>query len=359
MPRYPNEDDLFKDSTMTFGQHLEELRACLFKAILGLTVGMLVGLAVGKWVVEFIQTPLQSALKEYYNEKAFQAIDGVAKELKERGYSQEHIESFVASIKERVKRDKVTFEVYYFDREHLLEQLKDDPSLSKATLSPTEPSAGDSAAAVAGQKLMPMPLYRPSSEDPRLQVKSLNAQEPFMIYLKASLLVGVVFASPWIFYQIWSFVGAGLYPHEKKYVHMFLPFSVGLFLAGASMAFFFVFEPVLRFLLSFNTMLGIAPEMRINEWMGFVLLLPLGFGVSFQLPLVMLFMERIGIFTVNAYMKSWRVAILAIFILAMTLTPSGDPYSMCLMAFPLCFLYMGGIALCRFLPRQRSAFNDA
>jgi sec-independent protein translocase protein TatC len=172
-------------------------------------------------------------------------------------------------------------------------------------------------------------------------------------------LVGAVLASPWVFYQIWAFVAAGLYPREKRYVHVFLPISIGLFLAGASLAFFFVFQPVLRFLFSFNTMLGVDPDPRINEWLGFVLLMPLGFGVSFQLPLVMLFMERIGIFTVQAYLSSWRVAVLTIFVLAMVLTPSGDPYSMCLMAIPLCVLYFGGILLCRFLPRQRSAFEES
>jgi sec-independent protein translocase protein TatC len=156
-----------------------------------------------------------------------------------------------------------------------------------------------------------------------------------------------------VFYQIWSFVAAGLYRHEKRYVHMFLPFSILLFLTGASMAFFLVFEPVLRFLFSFNSMLGIDPDPRISEWLGFVLLLPLGFGVSFQLPLVMLFLERIGIFDVHMYLSSWRIAILAIFVLAMLLTPSGDPYSMLLMALPLTVLYFGGIMLCRFLPRQR------
>ena len=85
-------------------------------------------------------------------------------------------------------------------------------------------------------------LFEPIADDPRIHMKSLNAQETFMIYMKASLMVGVVLASPWVFYQIWSFVAAGLYPHERRYVHIFLPMSLALFLAGAAMAFFFAFE---------------------------------------------------------------------------------------------------------------------
>ena len=119
-----------------------------------------------------------------------------------------------------------------------------------------------------------------------------------------------------------------------------------------------VFEPVLNFLFSFNRSLGIDPDPRINEWLGFVLLLPVGFGIGFQLPLVMLFLERIGVFTVRSYLAQWRVAVLVIFVLAAMLTPP-DPYSMLLMAFPLTFLYFGGILLCKLLPRKPNPFGEA
>ena len=89
--------------------------------------------------------------------------------------------------------------------------------------------------------------------------------------------------------------------------------SLVLFLAGAGGAYFLAFDKVLAFLLSFNSMMGIDPDLRINEWMSFALLLPLAFGISFQLPLVMLFLERIGLFTVKTYLASWRMAVLVIF----------------------------------------------
>jgi sec-independent protein translocase protein TatC len=136
---------------------------------------------------------------------------------------------------------------------------------------------------------------------------------------------------------------------------MFLPMSLGLFLSGAAVAFFLAFDKVLAFLLSFNRMMGIDPDLRINEWMSFALLLPLGFGASFQLPLVMLFLERIGLVTVKTYLSSWRMAVVAIFILALVLNPSGDPASMCLMACPLTVLYFGGVLLCKVFPRGRQA----
>ncbi len=179
-----------------------------------------------------------------------------------------------------------------------------------------------------------------------VDVQALSVHEPFMIFIKAALVLGLVISSPWVFYQIWLFVAAGLYPQEKNLVYRFMPISLGLFLAGSSLAFFFVFEPVLDFLFQFNRMLNINAEPRITDWMSFVLILPLGFGISFQLPLVMVLLERIGVFTVENYLTNWRIAVLIIFVLSMFLTPA-DPMSMLLMAIPLTGLYFGGIWLCQ------------
>jgi sec-independent protein translocase protein TatC len=195
-----------------------------------------------------------------------------------------------------------------------------------------------------------------------VSITTLSAQEAFGIYIKAALLVGVVLASPWIFYQLWTFVAAGLYVHERKWVWTFLPISIGLFLAGAFIAFFFVFDFVLDYLLQFNAWLGLDPDPRISEWLGFVLIMPIGFGLGFQLPLVMLFLERIGVFDVAAYTSQWRTAVLVIVIVSAILTPA-DPYSLLFLAVPLCVLYFGGVALCRWFgdapPPRRPAAGQA
>jgi sec-independent protein translocase protein TatC len=101
----------------------------------------------------------------------------------------------------------------------------------------------------------------------------------------------------------------------------------------------------------------IDPDPRISEWLGFVMFLPLGFGLSFQLPLVMLMLHRIGIFSIEAYWARWRIAILVIFVVSMVLTPA-DPVSMLFMAIPLTFLYFGGIGLCKWMPRGKSPFQE-
>jgi sec-independent protein translocase protein TatC len=192
----------------------------------------------------------------------------------------------------------------------------------------------------------------------KVRFQVLNAQEAFMIWLKAALVTGLVIASPYVFYQLWIFVAAGLYPHEKSYVFIYLPISILLFFGGAALAFVFVFQPVLDFLFLFNKGMNADFDPRIGEWLSFVLIMPIGFGLSFQLPLVMLFINRIGLVTIETYIAQWRIAILTIFVVAMILTPA-DPISMMLMAAPLCALYMLGIAMCRYMPRGRNPFDEA
>ncbi len=362
MPR-PREEDLFADTTMTFGEHLEELRTCLFRAIAGLLVGFVVGLYFGGNVVAFIQRPLKKALSEYYEDQAVERLS----ELQTEGRLPP---GDISHYRRLVEKDQLLASEVYLDPEEIREYARklwpdlDIPAGAPGAGSATADSQGAGEAAeaessagraVRREDMVRMFLWRPTDDEVR--VTSLSAHEPFSIYLKAALVTGALLASPWIFFQIWAFVAAGLYPHEKQYVHVFLPFSLGLFLLGAALAFFFVFEPVLRFLFMFNAWLGIEQDIRISEWLGFVLILPLGFGIAFQLPLVMLFLERIGIFDVEAYLMKWRIAILVIAVVSMILTPA-DPYSMVLMAGPLTLLYFGGILLCRLMPKAKSPFDD-
>jgi len=160
-------------------------------------------------------------------------------------------------------------------------------------------------------------------------------------------------ASPWIFYQIWAFVAAGLYQHERKYVHIYLPMSIGLFMTGAVFCFYFVFPLVLSFLIGFSQWLGVELQPRLSEYISLVLMMPMMFGISFQLPLVMLFLERIGVVTVQTYTENWRMSVLVMAIVSMLLTPS-DPGSMLLMLAPLIVLYFAGIQLCKMKPRAEA-----
>jgi sec-independent protein translocase protein TatC len=354
------EDDLFRESTMTFGQHLEELRGCLIRSMAGLLAGFLLGLLVGEYVVDLIQWPLTKALTHYYE---IDTLNRVGTEVEKFKGSERALPWTAEEIKNRVEKEGLFADKVFIDPIQLFQELKRvypeqfkgiDAPPQKPRTDFSDPAKSDAYK----DDLLCLFLWHRGEDDPRVQIKSLSASEAFNVYIKASLLVGVLLASPWIFYQIWSFVAAGLYPTERRYVHVYLPFSFGLFAVGAMLAFFVVFEPVLNFLFSFNRSLGIDPDPRISEWLGFVLMLPVGFGIGFQLPLVMLFLERIGVFNARTYISQWRIAVLVIFVTAAILTPP-DPYSMLLMALPLTFLYFGGILLCVFMPRKANPFGES
>ena len=317
---------------MTFGEHLEELRTCLVRATLGLAVAVILGFLVAQPVVKLIEEPLRRALGNYYTKRSIETFDA----WQPRGGTGPALPYSRREVVEAVEKHGLTFE---------LREVHAD-RLARALSGADEPPA---AAGFDPAALVPLLLWQPLAKDSRVSITTLSAQEAFGIYVKAALLVGVVLASPWIFYQLWTFVAAGLYPHEKRWVRLFLPISIGLFLAGVFLAFFFVFDFVLDYLLQFNEWLGLDPDPRISEWLGFVLILPIGFGLGFQLPLVMLFLERIGIFDVETYAAQWRIAVIVIFIVSAILTPA-DPYSLLFLAVPLCLLYFGGLAICRWLP---------
>jgi sec-independent protein translocase protein TatC len=345
-------EDLFESTKMTFGEHLDELRRALIKAVTAFAVFVLLGILFGRPLVNYIQTPLRQALLEHYSKMELRQYRAHVEQLAAEGkVAPADIDAAVADY----AKEGLFSEDRYIDERQIIDSLRSRYPKLEDPLTDGE-SVGDHDL-VRREDLIKVRLYHDVERDPRLQLVGLGTPEPLIAWMKVGLVLGAVMSSPSVFYFIWSFIAAGLYPHEQRYVHIFLPFSVGLFLAGAGLAFFVVFKYVLGFLLWVYEAMNIDPELRLSDWLSFVLFLPLGFGISFQLPLVMLFLERIGIFSVKTYLSHWRIAVLVIAFLAMILTPA-EPYSMLFMATPLIGLYFFGILLCHWMPRRTTPFGE-
>ena len=348
-------DDLFDSSTMTFGEHLEELRQCLVKAILWLAAGLVIGLFFADRVIIFVKSPLENAIQQFSADR----------DLHRLGYTDLKADD-LQPLRDFLMQNGLAWQVTY--------QIPDEyQTLTMESVAATsKKNTDESSEEDAPPVIEPLDMAKllsaipdPSTLKPRVQliqskssVSSFKIEESFMIWVKAGLIVGAIFASPMIFYHIWSFVAAGLHFHERKYVYMYMPVSVVLFVSGVVLAFFLVLHYVLTFLLAFNGSMDVAVEPRLTYYINFVLLLPLGFGIAFQLPLVMLFLQRIGLFETQAYIESWKVAILVIFVLSMLLTPA-DVTSMIALAIPLIILYVLGILMCHFMPRGRGMGSAA
>jgi sec-independent protein translocase protein TatC len=350
------EDDLFRQSSMSFGEHLDELRRRLFRAAFWLIGGVIIGFFVSEPVAHALQDPMERALREYKQkttQKNLPASDA-EQQLATQGWIGDRVYVQPSAIEGSLKNSFPDLQLPKTPLKSKTVPGKNATAPDKnATAADKNATAADKDAEAAG--LVPLTIWRPGSTDPSTQLNSFGAVEPFVIYLKTALLTGIILASPMIFRELWLFIAAGLYPHERRYVHVFLPLSIGLFLAGVLMGFFVAFPKVLTFLLSFNVYLGINPMPRIEDYWSFVLFLPLAFGIGFQLPLVMLFINRIGLVTTEAYLKQWRLAVLAIWIIAMVMMPSPDVLSMTLLALPMTLLYFLGIALCKYTSGRRPA----
>jgi sec-independent protein translocase protein TatC len=161
--------------------------------------------------------------------------------------------------------------------------------------------------------------------------------EAFFTYMKVSFLAGIVIASPVIIYQFWVFVAPGLYEKERKYLVPIVFLSVIFFIGGALFCFFIVFPFGIKYFLSFSTDV-IQPLISMKEYLSFTAKMILAFGLIFELPLVIVFLAKLGIVSVDFLRKNRKYAILLIFIVAAILTPP-DVVSQILMAIPLMFLY--------------------
>jgi len=173
----------------------------------------------------------------------------------------------------------------------------------------------------------------------------LSYQEGFYAYIKLCLITSVFMAYPIILYQIWKFVEAGLFKKERRYVKAFAPISYIAFITGVLFGYYFLIPYGLQFLIKILGG-GIQPVITMSQYISLVTLLTLALGIVFQLPLVMLFISKIGILKAEDFIK-WRLyAIFIIFILAAVITPP-DPFTQVMTALPMIILYEVGILTIR------------
>jgi sec-independent protein translocase protein TatC len=191
---------------------------------------------------------------------------------------------------------------------------------------------------------------------PEASLIALAPADPFIVYMKIALVAGLIFSSPWVFYQLWMFVAAGLYPHERRYVHIAVPFSVVLFVTGA-LFFLFVVAPIsLRFFLKFGDFIDVAPNWTLQKYISFITVLMLVFGIAFQTPIAIFILNRTGLVSIQALRRARKFVLLGIFIVAAMATPP-DVISQITLAIPLYALFELGILLSYFASRRKSSKN--
>lgn len=201
-------------------------------------------------------------------------------------------------------------------------------------------------------------LEQAQEQVPVFEPVYINVIEPFIMKLKLSLAIGFAMAFPLIAAQIWGFVAPGLYRHERR---AFLPILLGmpvLFLTGASLLYYIVMPLAWRFMIEVGSGFDAELSQRIGDYLGIVIQMILAFGISFQLPLVLMLMARVGFVGSEALKRFRKYAIVCVFAFAAMVTPP-DIISQIILGIPLWLLYELSIFAVRLVEKKRSETADS
>ena len=184
-----------------------------------------------------------------------------------------------------------------------------------------------------------------------------EAPEMFMLWIKIAALTGVLIASPYIMLQVWLFIAPGLYAKEKKFAIPFVLASSALFIGGAAFSHYFVFPAAWTFFASFsNEFVEFLP--RVGPIFGMYVKLMLGIGLTFQLPILMFVLARLGIVSAGFLVRNFKYAVLLIFIFAAVITPDGNPVTQVMVGGPMVVLYLFGIAAAWLFGKSKKSDPD-
>ena len=199
-------------------------------------------------------------------------------------------------------------------------------------------------------------LYSTKNLQFDINLQVLKIQTVFIIKLEIALIFGIVISLPYIFYQIWQFVAPGLLEKERKYVFPVIFFATVSFLTGAGFAYFIIVPIALDFFLSLAPS-SVTNNIALDFYFGFIMRIVIVFGIVFELPVVSLFLTRIGLLTPEFLKKYRRYAIVIIFIAAAILTPP-DPTTQVMLAIPLVVLYEFTIWISYFFRKKKQEASE-
>lgn len=183
------------------------------------------------------------------------------------------------------------------------------------------------------------------------QLHAIEVTESIGVFMRIALLAGLLITLPWVFYQLFMFIGKGLKENERKSILIVVPFATVMFAGGVAFAFYIMLPASLDFL---TTILGIQTMIRVKSYFSFVTNLLFWIGLSFEMPLFIYVLARFGLLKAGMMLKGWRVAIVVIAILAAMITPTSDPVNMAIFMIPLFVLYLLSIGFAAIAEKQRA-----
>lgn len=199
----------------------------------------------------------------------------------------------------------------------------------------------------------PLIVYlQQTDEAASLELNAFRLTDPLKIYMQIAFIIACVITSPFVLYQLWAFISPGLYEKEKKITLAYIPVSVFLFLSGISFSYFVLFPFIVRFMNQLGDRMEINQVIGINEYFHFLLQITLPFGLLFQLPVIILFLTRLGIITPDFLSRVRKYAYFILLVIAALITPP-DVLSHMMVTLPLLLLYEVSIWISKLVYRKK------
>ncbi len=332
----PVEEEI-RGGQMSFLDHLDELRRRLVRSAIIVVVAFILCWFAAPQIYNFLSIPVIEALGE-----------AVRREVPLQGLTGNEQTSALTdlSIGDRGR--------YVFDRVTKLGTGVVQPGASvsanvlndgegKPGLFTDEPIISGNSVIPAGVRL-PVDLTgatEPVGPDERLIVTT--AQESFTLYVTVSLYSAIALSLPLLLWQIWAFISPALYKHERGYVTPFILLSTISFVVGAAFAYYVLLPPALGYLLGLAA--EFQPMLRASDYLDFVTIVLLAMGFIFQMPAITYVLARIGIVSAGFLIKSWKISLVIILVVAALVSPTGDIPNLMLFATPMIILYIVSIGI--------------
>ena len=190
-------------------------------------------------------------------------------------------------------------------------------------------------------------LYKWLGVDVSLKIVNIEVAAQFMIHIKVTCVCAVILACPYILYEIWRFIAPALYKHELVATRKAFLFASVLFYAGIAVGYTVVLPLMVNFFHSYSVSAEVENTISLSSYMGTVTSTVLLFGIVFEFPTLIAILSQIGLVTKQMLKSGWRYAVCVVVVLAALITPSGDPFSLCVVSVPLFILYWISILVCK------------
>lgn len=332
---------------MSFLDHLDELRRRLVKAALIIGIAFVICFYFSKEIYNFLSVPVIQAIAEAKKTTLeLQGLTGEEKRLSLTDLKEGDKGRFVFNKPTNLGGTSIpngtsVNAVVTKDKDGKIGLYSDEAIFSSWTVIPS------------GIRLIDLTIPKTGEPDADAKLIVTTVMESFTLYMTVSLYAAIALSVPFLLLQIWGFISPALYQHEKKYVTPFIFLSTISFILGAAFGYYILFPPAVKYLLGVGSEFDLM--IRATEYFDFITLIMLAMGIIFQMPAITYVLARIGIVSAGLLIKSWKIAIVVILIVAAVVSPTGDIPNLLLFATPMVALYGISIFVAWFFGKKRTA----